>query len=97
MYVVIFRATVGALDAEYAEAIILMERLALEDYGCLEFVSMMEGDQRIALSYWESEEQVKHWKQNSEHLQAQGNGRKKWYQSYSVQVARVEREYAFNL
>lgn len=94
MYVVILRATIGALDEEYAGAITRMKQLALEEYGCLEFVAMMDGDQRIALSYWTSEEEIQRWKQNSEHLQVQGKARKKWYESYSVQVTRVEREYA---
>lgn len=95
MHVVIFRATVGELDAQYSEAIEQMKQLALEEYGCLEFVAMMDGDRRIALSYWESEEQIRAWKRNSDHLQAQANGRKKWYQSYSVQVVEVQREYRF--
>ena len=93
MYAVIFRAVVGELDEEYAEAISRMKQLAFDDYGCLEFYSMMEGEERIAISYWESEEAILHWKSNSEHLNAQAQGRRKWYQSYSVQVVQVQREY----
>ena len=37
-----------------------------------------------------SEEDIKRWQQNSEHLQAQKMGKKKWYQSYQVQIAELK-------
>ena len=94
MYAVIFRAKVGELDQAYKEAIGRMKSLAFEEYGCLEFYALMEGDQRIAISYWNSEDDIRRWKNNSEHLESQTQGRKKWYESYSVQVVKVEREYS---
>ena len=96
MYAVILRATVGNLDQEYRAALEKMKQLAFEEYGCLEFVAMMDGDQRIAISYWETEEQIRRWKQNSEHLNTQQKARDIWYQSYSVQVVNIVREYSFN-
>ena len=96
MYVVIFRAVVGDLDADYTEAIERMEQLAFEEYGCLEFCAVAEGENRIAISYWETEEAILRWKSNSEHFQAQAQGRAKWYKSYSVQVVEVQREYSHN-
>ncbi|WP_461481670.1 antibiotic biosynthesis monooxygenase family protein [Porticoccus sp.] len=96
MYAVIFRATVGALDEEYFEAIERMKVLAFEEYGCLEFYALMDGDRRVAISYWNSEDDIKNWKQNSEHLKAQASGRKKWYESYTVQVVKIHREYSHN-
>jgi heme-degrading monooxygenase HmoA len=71
-----------------------MRDLALNQYGCLEFVASMEGNAEIALSYWESEAQINAWKQNAEHLSAQRKGREKWYRSYKVQVVEVIREYS---
>jgi heme-degrading monooxygenase HmoA len=96
MYAVIFRATVGELDQQYSEAIERMKTLAFEDFGCLEFFALMEGDERIAVSYWNSEEDIRNWKRNSEHLNAQEQGREKWYKSYTVQVVEVRREYSHN-
>jgi heme-degrading monooxygenase HmoA len=93
MYAVIFRATVGDLDQEYAEAIERMKKLAFEEYDCLDFVAFTEGDRRIAVSYWNSEEDISNWKNNSEHLSAQKRGTEKWYTSYTVQVVEVQREY----
>ena len=52
-----------------------------------------EGDEEIAISYWESEEQILAWKKDGEHLAAQELGRKKWYKAYKVEVVRVLREY----
>jgi heme-degrading monooxygenase HmoA len=94
MYAVIFRANVGERDEEYSEAIERMKLLAFEEYGCLEFYSLMEGDKRVAISYWKSEEDIRYWKQNSEHMKSQALGKKKWYESYTVQVVEVKREYS---
>ena len=33
------------------------------------------------------------WKKNLEHRDAQRMGRQKWYESFRVRIARVEREY----
>lgn len=96
MYAVIFRATAGELDQQYAEAIERMKTLAFEEYSCLEFIALMEGEQRIAISYWASMEDIRNWKQNVEHLDAQALGREKWYKSYTVQVVEVQREYSHN-
>ena len=42
MYAVIFRARIKAVDAVYTEMARRMRELALQKYGCLEFVSVME-------------------------------------------------------
>lgn len=96
MYVVILKATVDVLDQEYKDTLEQMKKLAFEKYGCLEFNAMMDGDSRIALSYWESEEQIKKWKQNIDHLETQDKAKKKWYKTYSVQIAQITREYSFS-
>ena len=93
MYAVIFRAEVRELDAEYAVIAARMRDLAINEYGCVEFVACTEGNSEIAISYWESEEQIRQWKQNAEHLVAQQKGRAKWYKSYTVEVVEVVRAY----
>lgn len=97
MYAVIFRATVGELDQEYSETIERMKSLAFDKYGCLEFFALMDGDRRVAISYWNSEQDIRNWKQDSEHLVAQARGREKWYSSYSVRVVEVKRQYRHNM
>lgn len=93
MYVVIFRATVRALDAEYAATAARMRDLALGQFGCLEFHSVTEGIEEVSLSYWPSEENIRAWKAHPEHALAQQAGRERWYKAYSVQVAEIRREY----
>lgn len=95
MYAVIFHAEIDQLDTQYTEAAERMRNLA-RDYGCKEFISCLEGDAEIAISYWETEAQIKAWKQDIEHLAAQEKGRKHWYRSYRVQVTKIERQYQFN-
>lgn len=73
-----------------------MRELAKSEYGCTKFISVTEDVQEIAISYWSSLEQIKQWKQNAEHLIAQELGKTKWYESYSVQVVEVLREYSKN-
>lgn len=93
MYAVIFRAEINEVDEAYFETAARLRELAQEKYGCREFVAVTEGEYEIAVSYWENEEQIRKWKQDSEHLAAQRLGRSKWYKSYSVRVVRVMREY----
>ena|SRR5690606_5057650 len=95
MFVVIFRAKVRGLDAEYARVAARMRELAFAEFGCLEFVSVGEGGQEIALSYWPDEAQIRAWKAHGDHVLAQELGRQRWYESYVVQVAEVGREYAW--
>lgn len=93
MYAVIFRATINQLDEEYYSKAKAMRDHAFSKYGCLDFVSITEGDQEIAISYWDNEEQIKRWRFAPEHFQAQEQGKSKWYKDYHVQVVKIKREY----
>lgn len=93
MYAVIFRAKIRNPDEDYTRVAERMRELAKNVYGCREFISVTEGDEEIAISYWESEAQIEAWKHDPEHVQAQALGRSKWYRSYQVQVVEVIRQY----
>ena len=92
MYAVIFKATVAELDDEYAQTAQRRRELAIEEYGCLDFVAVTEGREEIAVSYWETEQQIRDWKNDPEHRKAQGRGREKWYESFSVEVCEILRK-----
>ena len=94
MYVVIFRAKVRAFDTEYSQTANRLRELALSEFGCVEFHAVTEGTSEVALSYWPSEAAIRAWKAHPEHVQAQKRGRERWYESYSVQVAQISREYS---
>lgn len=93
MFVVIFRAKIAKLDDEYIRVAQRLRDLALTDFSCLEFHTVTEGDHEIALSYWPDQDKIRAWKQHSDHLIAQELGKKNWYESYSVQVCEVKRQY----
>jgi heme-degrading monooxygenase HmoA len=93
VYVVIFHAKIRSHDAEYVEVAARMRELALGEFGCIEFHAVTDGSDEVALSYWPSEESIRAWKAHPEHVLAQQSGRERWYESYSVQVARVTRTY----
>ncbi len=47
----------------------------------------------ITISYWESLENINAWKNDEEHKEAQNLGRTKWYDSFTVRICKIEREY----
>jgi len=94
MYAVIFKAKTRKLDNTYSRMAQRMRELAMSKYGCLEFTAVTEGSTEIAISYWDSLEDIKKWKQNSEHLVAQELGQTRWYEEYSVEIVEVINSYA---
>jgi len=88
-----FRAEINNFDTEYQAMVERMRDLAISQYGCKEFTACTEGKSEIALSYWENESQIQKWKENSEHLVAQKLGKNRWYNSYSVEIVEIVREY----
>jgi heme-degrading monooxygenase HmoA len=69
-----------------------MVELAASQPGFLGMESVRE-DLGITVSYWESLECITNLKRNAEHREAQRLGHKKWYSSFRIRIARVEREY----
>ena len=92
MYAVIFKATMAELDDEYMQMAQRLKTLAFEKYGCLDFVSVNEGPVEIAISYWETQEQILDWKNDPEHRFAQARGRDKWYRSFSIEICEIIRK-----
>lgn len=72
-----------------------MEQLAKQQPG---YISMDSAKDRIGItvSYWESLDDIKNWKEQTEHLRAQQKGRMDWYSWYQVRICKVEREYGFD-
>ena len=92
MYAVIFKATVAELDDEYLQTAQRLKDLAFDKYGCQDFVSVTEGNEEIAISYWETGQQIRDWKDDPVHRRAQRMGRDKWYQSFSIEICEVIRK-----
>jgi len=83
---------VAELDDEYERMAQRLKTLAFEKYGCREFVSVTEGNEEIAISYWDSVQQIRNWKNDPEHRFAQRRGHEKWYRSWTVEVCEVLRK-----
>jgi heme-degrading monooxygenase HmoA len=47
----------------------------------------------LTVSYWESEEAIRNWKQQTDHKATQEAGRRMWYEDYQLRIAKVERAY----
>jgi heme-degrading monooxygenase HmoA len=94
-YAVIFTSTQKEPIEGYGEMANKMEELAKQQPGYLGMDSA-RNEVGITVSYWESLEAIKHWKQQSEHVVAQQKGRQDWYSWYHVRICKVEREYDFN-
>ena len=95
-FAVIFTSIQTETTKGYAEMAEHMENLAKQQDGFIR-VDSARNDIGITVSYWESLDAIKNWKQQSEHLFAQQKGRTQWYNWYNVKICKVEREYEFKL
>jgi len=93
-YAVIFTSFRTDIEQGYAEMANLMVEIAKEQEGFLG-VESARSDVGITVSYWRDLASIQNWKNNLDHLQAQKMGKQKWYESYKVRIALVEREYSF--
>lgn len=93
-YAVIFTSVRTDVEQGYAEMANLMVEMAKQQDGFLGIESA-RNEIGITVSYWKDLESIKNWKSNLDHLQAQRMGKQKWYESYKVRIALVEREYDF--
>jgi len=91
-YAVIFTSHRTEGDNGYGEMAERMAELAAQQPGYLGMESAREG-LGMTVSYWESLEAIRNWKQNAEHQEAQRLGHQQWYSSFRVRIAKVEREY----
>lgn len=93
-YAVIFTALRTGIDEGYEAAAGLMMRLAAEQPGFLGVEHARDG-LGITVSYWADEASIAAWKAQADHQLAQAYGREKWYATFAIRVAKVERAYGF--
>lgn len=93
-YAVIFSAQRTESDNGYDDMAERMGALAATMPGYIGIESARDADGfGVTVSYWKSEEAIRGWKRQVEHMEAQRLGRQKWYTDYRIRVARVERAY----
>ncbi len=96
-YAAIFSSTHTGQHSGYAEDTETILELAKNHPGFLGVEAAGDDDLSIAVSYWDSDETIRAFKELAEHLIIQKRGRDTYYKSYKVRVARVERDYGFNV
>jgi heme-degrading monooxygenase HmoA len=93
-YAVIFTSVRTTDDGGYEKAAKRMMELAAQQPGFLGVESTRGADGTgLTVSYWTSEESIRHWQTNAEHRLAQETGYGTWYADYRIRVAKVERAY----
>jgi heme-degrading monooxygenase HmoA len=95
---VIFTSVRADADgAGYAVMAERMEELAAQQDGFVSIDSARDPESGVGItvSYWRDDASAVAWKQVAEHLEAQRIGRERWYESYAVVVATVDRSYRF--
>lgn len=93
-YAVIFTSKRTEIDENYSEMATKLVELAQLQEGFLGIESA-RNEIGITVSYWKTLKDIKNWKQNLDHLDAQKQGVSKWYENYTVRIALVEKEYSF--
>jgi heme-degrading monooxygenase HmoA len=92
-YVVIFRSLLQENSKGYEQTAKRMGQLAKKQAGFVALSSARQNSFGITVSYWESLEAIKNWKENAEHLLAQKKGKQRWYQDYSIQICKITKNY----
>ena len=95
---VIFTSIRTDAEAEsYAQTAEHMMKLAASMEGYLGVESARESNDQsdlgITVSYWRSEDDIKRWKRQGDHVAAQKAGQAKFYKTYKTRVATITRDY----
>jgi heme-degrading monooxygenase HmoA len=90
-YAVIFNSTLKDIRNENYHAMAeRMEHLARTMPGFLGIESKRDSSGvGLTISYWESLEDIKRWKDHPEHLLAQDMGKSEWYSSFSIEIKQI--------
>ncbi|TCO48956.1 antibiotic biosynthesis monooxygenase family protein [Actinocrispum wychmicini] len=96
-YAVIITSALTGDDQEAYDAMaVRMAELSVRQPGYLGRQSQTGADGReLTVIYYRDAESITAWKRQTEHIEAQRLGRRKWYADYYIEVARVERAYGF--
>ncbi|HEU0043271.1 antibiotic biosynthesis monooxygenase [Sphingomonas sp.] len=88
----------GRDQAGYDAAVVAMDALAAAQPGYRGMVSARGADEfGITVSYWADEASARAWRDQPDHAATRQRGRTRWYDGYTVTVARVERGYDWSI
>ena len=94
-YAVIFSSRRnGHGEADYAAAADAMFELVQKQPGFLGAESARDAQGfGITVAYFDSEENIRAWRNHAEHAATRERGKREWYEHFEVRVAKVERAY----
>ncbi len=97
MYLVVFMSQRSSADETgYGAMADAMEALAAKQAGFVRIQSWRDDHGHgCTLSWWDSLEAIAAWKADARHQVAQQRGKALWYDSFELQVCKVERAYDF--
>ncbi|RUS48870.1 antibiotic biosynthesis monooxygenase [Cohnella sp. AR92] len=98
-YAVVFTSELTSGEQGYEKMADKMVELASTQPGFLGIESS-DRDQEglgITVSYWDSLESIKNWKDHAMHKVAQEKGKAVWYKRFGLRVCRVERDNFFEM
>ncbi|MDH6672553.1 heme-degrading monooxygenase HmoA [Paenibacillus sp. LBL] len=74
-----------------------MAELAAQQPGYLGVESARDEGLGITVSYWDSLEAIRLWKENAAHQVAQERGKNEWHESFGLRICKVERDSFYKL
>lgn len=96
-YAAIFTSERTGGDNGYEVMADKMVELASQQPGFLDVESARDSELGITVSYWDSLEAIKGWKNHAAHQIAQQRGKTEWYKNFGLRVCKVERDKLFNM
>lgn len=82
------------MPEDYGVMSLKLEELVKRQPGFLRIESFDDANGNgVSISYWESLDSIRAWRENSMHLEAQAKGKSDWYKSYEVEICEVLRSY----
>ncbi|WP_134684338.1 antibiotic biosynthesis monooxygenase family protein [Brevibacillus migulae] len=98
-FAVIFTSELADGEHGYKEMADKMVELASTQKGFLGVESSTRDQEGlgITVSYWDSLESIKNWKENAMHKVAQEKGKTMWYKRFGLRVCKVERDNFFEM
>ena len=93
-YVVIFKAQINILDDDYFQTAQHLREKALNQFNCKKFEAISEQGLEIALSYWDTLDDIKAWAKDAEHTFAQHLGVQRWYEGFDIEICEILRSYS---
>ncbi len=96
-YAVIFSSQRTEGENGYGRMAEKMVELASQQKGFLGVESARDRELGITVSYWDSLDAIKNWKENSAHKVAQEKGKTEWYEKFALRICKVERDTFFEM